>query len=736
MKNFFFLLILLLFPKNYSAQVIGDSISVKGHWEVNSGGSPYRVVVHDNIAYIGAGSFLQIYDVSDNSSPKLLSICSFTDFVNGIKVIDKYVYVSAYSAGLIIVDISDINNPKIIGNYLTNSSGVEVAKSKAYLFGYKLQIIDVSNPFNPTKIGEYFPESQIYSVKRAVGYGDYVYVTDHSGLQIIDFNDAANPQKVGEFLIDSLSTCAAIVKNDIVYLAINYEETRGGLSILDISNPQNPTELSRITVSDYPIITYSISDYSETIFMGGINVFTFNGEFKAFNITDSRNPYEVGSLNLAASDQFSSNELCYTVSSDSAVNIVDISNVSDLKIIGLINTNAKIRRVISSDVENNLAVIALEYDGIEILDISNPQEIILLSSIDFYGSTSVLKVDNNYLYANDDDTLRIIDISNSEQPIEIASISTGSIIRDLELENGHLFVCSDGGITIFDVSNPESPQNISEYSASRLLKIELKDNFAYLLQEVYGGGFSDRQVSIIDISDLTNPSYYDRIYLGNPSGDYNQIKINGSNLFICGDMYDVNIFDISDPTNISYSTSLPIKRSKDVGFDDDYLYIATEGKGIVALDSKNYTQKGYFNLPGYEYINSLEIENNLIFASWGKHGYYILNNDLISGISQNQLIIENFSLSQNYPNPFNPSTKIKYSIPASNTPLLRGVGGVFVTLKVYDVLGREVATLVNKEQSAGSYEVVFDANNLTSGVYLYSLRTGDFAETKKMLLLR
>jgi len=85
-----------------------------------------------------------------------------------------------------------------------------------------------------------------------------------------------------------------------------------------------------------------------------------------------------------------------------------------------------------------------------------------------------------------------------------------------------------------------------------------------------------------------------------------------------------------------------------------------------------------------------------------------------------------FSLEQNYPNPFNPSTKIKYSIPASE----------FVTLKVYNLLGEVVVSLVNENEPAGSYEVEFIASLLPSGVYLYKLQAGDFIETKKMLLLK
>jgi len=91
-----------------------------------------------------------------------------------------------------------------------------------------------------------------------------------------------------------------------------------------------------------------------------------------------------------------------------------------------------------------------------------------------------------------------------------------------------------------------------------------------------------------------------------------------------------------------------------------------------------------------------------------------------------------FSLSQNYPNPFNPSTTIKYSIPRST----EYYSVQQVQLKVYDILGREIATLINKQQKAGNYEVNFDGNGLTSGIYFYKLQYGSFVESKKMILLK
>ena len=92
-----------------------------------------------------------------------------------------------------------------------------------------------------------------------------------------------------------------------------------------------------------------------------------------------------------------------------------------------------------------------------------------------------------------------------------------------------------------------------------------------------------------------------------------------------------------------------------------------------------------------------------------------------------------FELHQNYPNPFNPTTAISYSL-----PFAKGRGGVgsLVTLKIYDVLGREIATLVNEAKPRGKYEVMFDASNLSSGVYFYRLTAGSFSQTRKLLLVR
>jgi len=101
-------------------------------------------------------------------------------------------------------------------------------------------------------------------------------------------------------------------------------------------------------------------------------------------------------------------------------------------------------------------------------------------------------------------------------------------------------------------------------------------------------------------------------------------------------------------------------------------------------------------------------------------------NTMINANTNTSIIPEKYSLSQNYPNPFNPVTRIKYDIPKQG----------FVTMKIYDVLGREVRTLVNEVKQAGNYSVEFNASELSSGVYFYRLESNDFTDIKRMILVK
>ena len=106
-----------------------------------------------------------------------------------------------------------------------------------------------------------------------------------------------------------------------------------------------------------------------------------------------------------------------------------------------------------------------------------------------------------------------------------------------------------------------------------------------------------------------------------------------------------------------------------------------------------------------------------------------------TSVSMDEVVPERFALSLNYPNPFNPATTIQYSIP-EHLPGFKNPEGVLVTIKIYDISGKEIATLVNEQKMPGVYTVRFDASPFPSGTYLYQLRSGSTVISKKMLLLK
>uniref|UniRef100_A0A832G864 ScyD/ScyE family protein n=1 Tax=Ignavibacterium album TaxID=591197 RepID=A0A832G864_9BACT len=121
-----------------------------------------------------------------------------------------------------------------------------------------------------------------------------------------------------------------------------------------------------------------------------------------------------------------------------------------------------------------------------------------------------------------------------------------------------------------------------------------------------------------------------------------------------------------------------------------------------------------------------DANGNLYITSFSQDNILKVTNLPTDVEDENNSVVNNFSLEQNYPNPFNPSTSIQYRLSSLSN----------VSLKIYDILGNEVATLVNEEKPAGVYEVNFNASGLSSGIYFYKLQAGSFMDTKKMILMK
>jgi len=189
---------------------------------------------------------------------------------------------------------------------------------------------------------------------------------------------------------------------------------------------------------------------------------------------------------------------------------------------------------------------------------------------------------------------------------------------------------------------------------------------------------------------------------------------------------------------INNSYGFAVQQTKDEGFiisgsvgiTDSLLLVRTDFAGSI-LWTKTYNSGCGYSVQQTADDGYIITGRRLWFSGINNLWLIKTTTDIVEVDPSNGSIPSAFSMSQNFPNPFNPTTSIRFQIPERE----------FVTLKVYDILGREVEILVNQEKPAGSYEVQFNSHsvegrNLTSGIYFYKLSAGEYSETKKMILLR
>ena len=318
------------------------------------------------------------------------------------------------------------------------------------------------------------------------------------------------------------------------------------------------------------------------------------------------------------------------------------------------------------------------------------------------------------------------------------------------------------GISWQEISIPSPPGSYQKYS-------DLAINAEYLWLTLFDPGVSVYRLKLFDSSwtifNSTNSGYpvftiSGRVLL---RGDSTFISTNKGLVLIYNDSVNV-ILDTTNfnlDTQIFYSFFIDSKVNKWIGtadkglimwiddttvvyysnsnsnlpdnfvnaIDEDSkgnIWLATDG-GLACL--RNDTITSYSELYSYSVIDLTVDDLDRIWLGTLDPELYMFdgkNLNIITSLDQEISLSENFKLIQNYPNPFNPTTTISYQISQ------RGL----VTLKVYDVLGKDVVTLVNNEKPAGNYEVEFDASELPSGVYFYQLKAGSFIKTNKMIYLK
>ena len=207
----------------------------------------------------------------------------------------------------------------------------------------------------------------------------------------------------------------------------------------------------------------------------------------------------------------------------------------------------------------------------------------------------------------------------------------------------------------------------------------------------------------------------------------NKILLNSLPIFVI--LVGIGFSQTTHEVTVSNFSFSPAELTITVG--DAVKWTNVSGNHNVLADDGSFTSGPVAPAP-WEFTHTFTVAGNNPYycvphggpGGQGMAGVIVVQNAV--SVPEDELLANDFELKQNYPNPFNPSTRINFAI--SNAS--------FVNLKVYDVIGNEIATLVSEEKQAGNYEIDFDATGLPGGIYFYQIKSGSFIETRKMTLLK
>ena len=304
---------------------------------------------------------------------------------------------------------------------------------------------------------------------------------------------------------------------------------------------------------------------------------------------------------------------------------------------------------------------------------------------------------------------------------------TTNIFPQVQFATHNIECCLLGGRSVYAI-DVDSDGDMDILSASRL------DNKIAWYENDGNEVFSSRTIT-------TDASGAESVYAEDVDGDGDMDVLSASRFDDKITWYENDGNESFTPHTISTSADgANSVYAVDIDSDGDMDVLSASGSGATGNKIAWYENDGNENFNSHTIttnvnrgrsVFAVDVDGDgdidVLSASRNDHKIAWYENLTPVGIKSgsNEIPID-FSLGNNYPNPFNPNTRVAYSIPQTS----------FVTIKLYDVLGNEIAALVNEEKSAGSYEVEFGGSELTSGVYFYTLRAGTFIETKKMIFMK
>lgn len=654
-------------------------------------GDPQSLAVSGSMAYVTDGpAGLRLVDITNPSSPVLMGQVVAPGAVSyDVAVSGTLAYVTDGNQGLHVVDVANPNAPVIIGGIDTPGMalGLAMAGSLVFVADYSfsgLQVIDCSNPNVPVIIGNVVTTGSAVDVTLS---GSIAYLADGpEGVQLIDVSNPASPSVVGHI--------GAPVSREVTGITVMgtqcvFSAGYSGVFVYDVSNASTPVYLQyRQTSGRAHRVTHSPGSLIFATYVNPSTPLVNDGGYDEFYISSLQGPPLTGSLTLQWSHGIAvSGPTAFlaqsTISGPQLVS-VDVSDPTAPQQLGQMATSCY-----DVEVSGTTVYLAAGYQGFKILDASNPQQLTLIATV---------------------------------------PETTGYEVGGVEVNGSHAYVAHYGaGFHVFDVADPANPINVGNLQIPSS-NVRVFGSRAYLANGI--------RLVLVDVTDPASPIETGSVYL--PSRVVDMVEY-GTTVFAATEYRGLQIVNVSDPTQPVIVGAVPLETiCSGISLSGSFLYLATGSTpagpspiDLLILDISEPTlPKTIGNIE--RDVNEVAVEGSHIFWA-GPVGLEIapIQCEAISAIPP-ESGQKTGLLGLAYPNPVRgEKAMIPFSVPHSGR----------VELRVYDLAGREVRTLVDETLEAGERVVLWDGSDsqgqpVSGGIYFYRLRMPGHESTMKLVRTR
>lgn len=700
-----------------------DTLSLVGEW---GWGECFAVAVRGNYVFLGNGSLLQVLDISNSINPQLVSEVSVRSYIFNLVVSGNYVYmVPDFS----IIDISDLTHPRVVSSIHIPGATEALALNGdyAYVGNYAGEIftVNVSDRTAPYVVNGYpMMHTQGGFVASIVVVDSILYASSVEGTLVDIFNIADESSPV--HILNAFGYRGPIARQGH-YLYLGAGSPYNEFLAYDISDLYHPRYIGGAYLHSLP---FSVSVKDSLVY-----VWELDAGFEIVDISDTLNIHVLARMpylySFPKSEQIGpySGSLTSTTAYIASINglwIVDISKLPVLNTVSFMATGWWFAPDMATDASHH-AFIAEMYGGLKIIDFSNPSSPQLVGQYNPNEAVRDVAVSDNKAYLLCDSDLVILDVSILTTPKLVGRLTFGDTINDnngfwalgrLAVFDSTVYAArTSKNLYAIDVSNPFSP-TIKSVRQTNGFPIDIAKSGVYLYIANADVGFQVFNAS--NPQDLKESGTISLSALGG-------FCIDGQNLFAltkCG-LSEYEILDSLDLKFIGCSATA-YEFNSQIQFAKGFVYICYDNFFVIGIVSGSTGPSIVYSLNNPYGFTSFAISDNLILMGRRGNSLLILKNGLITEVKNEASLTKDFALFQNYPNPFNPATVISYQIPNAGR----------VVLKVYDILGREVVTLLDDFQKAGTHFIHFDGRYLASGAYVYRLTADGQTIARKMEILK